>query len=96
MHIDGSIPSSLCKFSNLIIDVTNTSIDCYGGCLKTANVVVKGASSDCPDGSIMYHFLLITVSMLILMLLLSTLYCYQAYNSRTLEGKNNQMLVIIA
>ena len=88
MHIDGSIPSSLCTSSNLIIDVTDTSIDCYGGCLKTANVVVKGASSDCPDGSIMYHFLLITVGMLILMILLSTVYWYQ---TKKPEEKKNQM-----
>lgn len=41
------------------MDVTGTGIDCFSGCLTTANVVVEGASSICPDGAVTLRFVVI-------------------------------------
>ena len=43
----------------LELDVTDTNIQCYSGCLTSSNVVVTGASDDCHDGSIMQRFLIV-------------------------------------
>ena len=54
--IGGTIPSELCSTTGFNINVTNTNIHCYSGCLTSAKVIIEGATHICPDGSIMERF----------------------------------------
>ena len=54
--IGGTIPSGLCSTTGFNINVTNTNIHCYSGCLTSAKVIIEGATHICPDGSIMERF----------------------------------------
>ena len=82
----GTIPSQLCNHSlvALSIDVSNTNIHCYSGCLTSANITIHGASSFCPNGSIMKQFIIISISCLFI-LLLGTI-SYKNNNSMTNNG----------
>ena len=59
----GSIPSELCGSTGISVDVSNTDINCYGGCLTSASVTIQGATNECHDGSIMERFLILTCSL---------------------------------
>ncbi len=52
----GSIPSGFCNSGGIKIDVSNTGINCYSGCLTSSDVFIVGASPQCHDGSIMERF----------------------------------------
>lgn len=41
------------------IDVTDTAISCYSGCLTSSEILITGASDDCHNGSIMKQFIII-------------------------------------
>ena len=56
----GIIPSELCSSTGITVDVSDTSIACYSGCLTSSPVYVVGASNDCHDGSIFETFLAVT------------------------------------
>ena len=59
-NLAGTIPSQLCDLQqDLTINVASTQIHCYGGCLTSENVNIIGASTVCPDGSILRRFLII-------------------------------------
>ena len=64
-----------------MVEVGNTDINCYGGCLTSAKVIVYGATSSayCHDGSIMEHFT-IFVSILGLVAIVATIY-YKYYDA---------------
>ena len=57
----------------MFLDVSNTKVECYSGCLTTARIIIKGASNWCPDGSIM-KFFGITVGIFGVVALIVTLY----------------------
>lgn len=54
--VTGSIPSAFCGSTGMSINVTNTAVRCYDGCLTSAEVIIYGASDQCHDGSIMFDF----------------------------------------
>ena len=56
IFIGGTIPSGLCSTTGFNINVTNTNIHCYSGCLTSTKVIIEGATHICPDGSIMERF----------------------------------------
>lgn len=59
-NLMGTIPSQLCGLvQDVALNVENTRIHCYGGCLTSQNVNVIGATTVCPDGSVMRKFLVI-------------------------------------
>ena len=62
----------------LELDVTDTKIQCYSGCLTSSNVVVTGASDDCHDGSIMQRFLIVLGVGLVIVLSSTVIYRYLA------------------
>ena len=57
--IGGTIPSGLCSTTGFNINVTNTNIHCYSGCLTSSAVIIEGATHICPDGSIMERFVIV-------------------------------------
>ena len=57
--IVGTIPAEFSLSAGVSIDVSNTDIDCYSGCLTSTKVIVQGASPECHDGSIMLRFVII-------------------------------------
>ena len=58
MHVAGTIPSELCNTISLYLDVADTNIHCYSGCLTSARIIIVGASNICPNGSIMELFVI--------------------------------------
>ena len=76
----GNIPSELCSTTGMSIDITNTQIDCYSGCLTSAKIVIAGATTSayCHDGSIMERFVIFVVCF-VFIFLLATVY-YKFYN----------------
>ena len=62
----------------LELDVTDTNIQCYSGCLTSSNVFVTGASDDCHDGSIMQRFLIVLGVGLVIVLSSTVIYRYLA------------------
>jgi len=58
-YVAGVIPSELCGMPGLELDVSDTDIQCYSGCLTSSSVFVTGASDDCHNGSIMQRFLIV-------------------------------------
>ena len=58
MYVAGTIPSELCNTISLYLDVADTNIHCYSGCLTSARIIVAGASNVCPNGSIMELFVI--------------------------------------
>ena len=58
-YVAGVIPSELCGMPALELDVSDTDIQCYSGCLTSSSVFVTGASDDCHNGSIMQRFLIV-------------------------------------
>ena len=73
----GSIPSELCDTTGLSIEVVDTGIHCYSGCLTSAKIVITGATNQCHDGNIMERFLLF-MSVVLAVGLIST--AYQCFN----------------
>jgi len=61
------------------INVTNTNIGCYSGCLTSSAILVTGASEDCHDGSIMQEFLLKMGALVLLALISSVCYHYSGW-----------------
>ena len=57
VHAAGAIPSELCFNTRVSIDVSDSSIHCYSGCLTSSPVQIIGASDDCHDGSQMRRFI---------------------------------------
>ena len=57
-HIRGVIPSELCSLK-ASVNVENTEIDCYSGCLTSSSVVVQGASSYCSSDYELRRFIII-------------------------------------
>ena len=52
-YVGGTIPSELCgRITPLSIDVAETKIKCYSGCLTSSNIIITGANNDCHDGNI--------------------------------------------
>jgi hypothetical protein len=43
----GYILSAFCSSDSLVVDVTDTDIFCYSGCLTSSKVQIVGASSNC-------------------------------------------------
>lgn len=62
LYIAGSIPTSFCSSNGMSIDVSDTAISCYSGCLTSSHVLVYGASSECHNGHIIRKFLIIAGS----------------------------------
>ena len=73
LYAGGSIPSEFCSTTSLSIDVSGTSIECYSGCLTSSPVKVVGASATCPNGSILYRFLVISGVLVVLVLVFSVM-----------------------
>ena len=59
VNIAGAIPQELCSSTGLSLNVDNTGIQCYSGCLTSAKIIIHGASATCPNGSILRDFLVI-------------------------------------
>ena len=57
--MDGYIPSELCNSTSMSINVSDTGINCYSGCLTSSQVLIYGASDNCHDGSVMREFLIL-------------------------------------
>ena len=74
----GTIPSELCAISTLSIDVSDTDIDCYSGCLTSASVTIQGASSDCHDGSVTRDFLILVIPILVVAAIGAIVYRYRS------------------
>lgn len=70
--VDGVIPSELCDTTSLSLDVSNTGISCYSGCLTSSRILITGASDNCHDGSVMFNFLIV-VGVGVLVVLISTI-----------------------
>lgn len=68
MCIEGTIPLELCSSTSISIDVSDTGIACYSGCLTSSEVLIVGASNDCHDGSIMREFLMVLICVFIVAL----------------------------
>ena len=66
IYVDGIIPTELCSSTSISIDVSDTGIDCYSGCLTSSEVLVVGASNQCHDGSIMREFLIAVIAMFLI------------------------------
>ena len=80
--IGGTIPSGLCSTTGFNINVTNTNIHCYSGCLTSAKVIIEGATHICPDGSIMERFVIV-VGVCVTMSLLATV--WYKYNRKSVS-----------
>ena len=80
--IGGTIPSGLCSTTGFNINVTNTNIHCYSGCLTSAKVIIEGATHICPDGSIMERFVIV-LSVCVAVSLLATV--WYKYNSKSVS-----------
>ena len=76
MCIAGTIPSQLCSSTGLSMNVYNTQITCYAGCLTSANIIIHGASAVCPDGSILRLFLIIVGTCTFIGIMSTILYTY--------------------
>ena len=99
LSVAGVIPSDLCSSAGMSVDVSQTGIHCYGGCLTSARVAITGASDDCHDGSIMERFIvivavffgcsfLLTLGYRHLLLLCDTLYTrYFGANDASLQAR---------
>lgn len=48
------------------LDVSDTAIKCYSGCLTSSAVYIEGASPNCHNGTITRDFLLIVGGVLLL------------------------------
>lgn len=77
-NVGGNIPSSLCVSTSFSIDVSGTDIHCYSGCLTSTQVIVTGASSFCPNGSILQNFLTIVGVVVVLWVLFTVLHKHKA------------------
>jgi len=84
--VAGTIPSEFCSSNGASIDVSDTGIECYSGCLTSAAVLVYGASSDCHDGSILLEFLVIAGAVVGLVALFSVAYRLRLVVYRFLSG----------
>lgn len=60
MCLDGAIPAAFCDVDGISIDVTDTGIHCYEGCLTAAEIFISGAESECHNGHIMRAFYIVT------------------------------------
>ena len=76
MIIDGTIPSTLCYSDGLFVNVENTNIHCYTGCLESVSVIVQGASSSCHNGSVTAQLIYICTSVLSIMCIATAYYWY--------------------
>ena len=76
----GVIPSELCSSTGIYVDVTDTEIYCYDGCLITSDVYIEGATNDCHDGWITERFA-IAVSCAILLGIIA----WPVYNSHWID-----------
>ena len=77
MYTGGTIPSELCITDGLYLDITNTNIHCYSGCLTSAKVIIEGATNICPNGSIMKLFITIISICIIFPVISAVLYKYR-------------------
>lgn len=70
----GSIPNELCSVTSFSIDVDNTGVNCYSGCLTSSEILIYGVTEDCHNGSIMRRFLLVCSIALACVFVSSVLY----------------------
>ena len=71
---DGAIPSGFCTFTAFSIDVVDTDIHCYTGCLTSASVAISPQLDICHDGSIMREFLTVVCASLLVAVVFSAVY----------------------
>ena len=58
MAVVGTIPTELCDITGFSLDVSDTSIHCYTGCLTSSAISVIGSDAACP-GDALSHFLIV-------------------------------------
>lgn len=90
--VTGTIPSELCTVSSFSVDVSNSGIDCYSGCLTSSQVLIFGATEDCHNGTIMLHFLFLS-SIALFVVVMSTC-LYNGYSSLPGSWMNNMYVYL--
>ena len=78
--IDGEIPNTFCNKDGVVIDVSDTDIKCYTGCLTSSSILITGALPACHNGSVLRTFIAVVCIFLILILISSIIYkCAHTY-----------------
>ena len=62
--------------NGVVIDVSDTNIKCYTGCLTSSSILITGAFPACHNGSVLRTFIIIVCIFLILILISSIIYKY--------------------
>jgi hypothetical protein len=88
LFVAGVIPSEFCASSGASIDVQDTNIRCYSGCLTSSAVLVTGASPNCHDGSIMHEFLVVVGVVLFLSIIFSLAYRFRHHLRPVLRAES--------
>ena len=81
------------------IDVSNTGIGCYSGCLTSSQIIINGADTICPDGSQVERFLLYLICGFVVSILCTIYHQYihklVVQIKNIMDGKNKNYTVII-
>ena len=93
--VGGSIPSTLCKLVNLSVNVEGNDIDCYDGCLTSAQISILGATSICPDNNKLYLFITI-VTIFTFVGIISAVYYSRTRLSHVIVYKYNHYTAMIS
>ena len=80
--ITGSIPAEFCSTTGMSINVTDTALRCYGGCLTSSEIIIYGASDHCHDGSIMKAFYIL-VGVLFSIIAVGTVFSHRSQRQNT-------------
>jgi len=84
-------PSGFCNSSGVSIDVSETGIQCYSGCLTSTNVLVTGtvdiSSGSCRDGKNLRNFLLIVSFRIVLAVACTLGYDWVTRREKSLLGR---------
>ena len=71
------------------LDVSNTAIECYSGCLTSSSLEITGASNTCHNGSIMTRFMIV-VGVILGLVLVSAVGYRRVYLGCTGGGSSSE------